>query len=133
MTPEEQDKLVLRIREYIIRTAETIDLKATFTPVRRKSDLLIVRLSGKYQHAHTMATYLAELFPEIDIEIPKSLQLGNYLSLMVTQKLASQEIMAKERRVKLISVAEEGSETPNQLITAGELYDTLETSCILVN
>ena len=122
MTLEEQNKLALRIHKYITHIAKVTNLKTTFRPVRRKSDLLIVRLGNEYQHAHNIATYLPELFPEIDTEIPQSLQLDNYLTLIVTQKLADQEVVAKERRAKLLSVVGKESRVSNQLITEDESY-----------
>ncbi len=125
MTSEEQDKLVLSIRNTIVRTAETLNLTATFAPVRRKSDVLFVKLRGKHQYACAMASCLVDLLPEVDIEIPKSLQLDDYFTLIITQKLADQEVIIKERRAKLRNTIGVELKAPIQPVTPQDLYNTL--------
>ena len=125
MTSNEQEQFILRIRNYITSIAKTLNLTASFAPGRRKSDLLLVKLRGKHAYACAMASNLAEPFPEIDIEIPKIFQLDGCFTLIITQKLAEQEIIVKERRAKLIKSLGRKSVTSDQLVTPEDLYDTL--------
>ncbi len=123
----EQDQLTLRVRKAIVSAAKAIDLRASFAPGRRKSDVLLVKLRGKREHAHIIATHLVDIFPEIDIEVLKGIQQDNYynFTLVVTQKLADQEVIAKERRAKLIATIAKELNDPNQLAIPQELHDTL--------
>ncbi len=121
MTLKEQDQLILRIREYIVRTATVINLTPSFARGRRKSDLLLIKLRGRSEHASIIATNLVDIFPEIDVEVPKGKQQDNYFTLIITQKLANQEAVAEERRAKLIDAIEKGLPVIPQ-----ELPDTLE-------
>ncbi len=112
-----------RIRDYITSTAKTIDLRASFTHGRRKSDIIIVKLRGKHEHTQTMITYLLDMFSEVDIEVPQSLQRDNCCTLIITQKLTDQEVVANERRAKLISLIEGKLGITDQLIT-GQLINS---------
>ena len=126
MIVKEQDQLSLRIRDYITRTTKVINLAASFGHGRRESDILLVKLRGKREHAIIIATNLVDIFPEIDVEVPKSKQESNHFTLIITQKLTDQKVAAKERRAKLISTIEKGLGNPDQL---GK-RDTLEQSRI---
>ena len=125
MTSREQDQLVLSTRNTIVRTAETLNLTASFAPIRRESDILFVKLRGKHQYACAMASCLADLLPEIDIEVPKSLQIDDYFTLIITQKLTDQEVIVKERRAKLRTTLGRELTASDQTITPQELHDTL--------
>ena len=116
MIPKEKKKLVLYIRDYISRTAKTINLTPSFSHGRRKSDLLLVKLRGDREYAEAITASLAEVLTEIDIETPKSLQKDDYFTLIVTQKLADQEVAAKERRAKLTSAMEKELGITDQLL-----------------
>ncbi len=126
MIPKEQEQLVLYIRKYITRTVKTINLKASFTRGRRKSDLLLVKLRGEREYAQAITASLAEVLSEVDIETPKSLQKDDYLTLIVTQKLADQEIVVKERRARLISNIEKELGIPDKLTNPEDLDGTLQ-------
>ncbi len=101
---KEKEQLASRIREYVIHNAKIVNLKVSFAPVRRKSDILLAKLRGKYKYAHNLSICLKENFPEVDIETPESLQKNDYFALIVTKKLADQEVVANERRAKLVGM-----------------------------
>ncbi len=114
MTVKEQDRLVLRIRKYITTITQTLNLKAYFAPVRRKSDMIVVKLEGKHQYACAVVPYLTETFPEIDVDVPNKSQTNGIFTFIVTQKLADQEAIVKERRNKLKKTLGTKVEAPNQ-------------------
>ena len=122
---KEKEQLASCIREYITHTAKTMNLKVSFAPVRRKSDILLVKIRGGYKYAHNMSICLTENFSKVDIEIPESLQKDDYFTLIVTQKLAEQEIIVKERRAKLRKTLGVEVKAPKEPATPEELYDTL--------
>ena len=124
---QEQDQLTLRIRRAIVSAAKAIELRASFAPGRRESDVLLVKLRGRREHAHIIATHLLDIFPEVDIEVLKGIQQDNYynFTLIVTQKLTEQETIEKERRAKLISNVKKELEDLNNLVIPPELLDTL--------
>ena len=125
MTTTEQDQSVLRIREYITSTAKTLNLKAYFAPVRRKSDIIVVKLEGKHQYACAMIPYLTESFPEIDVDVPGKAQTNGVFTFIVTRKLIDQEAIVKERRAKLKKTLGTTVKAPNQPITQEDLNHTL--------
>ena len=70
---------------------------------------------------------MVDIFPDIDIEVIKGVQQDNHynFTLIVTQKLANQEVVTKERRAKLISTIEKELRNPNEIAIPQEFLDTL--------
>ncbi len=105
MAFNKQEELALRIRQVAINVNKAIGLRINFTKGRRQSDILLIKLSGKREHAHTILNRLAAIFPEIDVDLlkVKSKNTFNTFILVATQKLDKQNLAFNERRSKLIA------------------------------
>ena len=113
MILEEQGELILRIRKAVVSAAKSIDLRSSFAQGRRKSDLLLVKLRGRREYAHVIATHLIDIFPEVDVEILRGTQKDNFytFTLVVTKKLNEQDAIFEERRAKLVRAKETSEKT----------------------
>ncbi len=113
MILEERGELILRIRKAVASAAKSIDLRSSFAQGRRKSDLLLVKLRGRREYAHVIATHLIDIFPEVDVEILRGTQKDNFytFTLIVTQKLNEQDAVFEERRAKLVRAKETSEKT----------------------
>ena len=122
-----KDQLILKIRNYLIKTAKILNVKPSFAKGRRKSDILVIKLRGNQKYASTITTHLEELLSKADIEIPRSFQKEDCLTLIITEELANQEIIIKERRAKLIKFLEKGPVTqkPVETFEETDVYNTL--------
>ena len=81
-----QDELISHIRQYITKMAKTLNLEVSFAPGRRKDDLIVIKLNGEHQLKYVVANCLVEVYPEIDIDVPKKSQTNGSFLLIVTQK-----------------------------------------------
>ncbi len=130
MNFEEQEKLALKIRQTVISATEASGLKASFAKGRRQSDMLIIKLSGKREHAYAISNHLVITFPEIDIDILKVKSQNTFYPfiLVISQKLDEQSMAFNERRSKLISKfneLEKNLQSLNQKFPPPNFNDTI--------
>ena len=100
-----KEELALRIRQVSISASQANRLRVNFAKGRRQSDILLIKLSGEREHAHTMFNRLVVTFPEIDIELLKIKPRNTFYAfiLIATQKLDEQNLAFNERRSNLIA------------------------------
>ncbi len=124
MTFTDQRELISRIRKAVVSAAKVIDLRASFAHGRRKSDMILIKLRGRREYAHVIASHLVDIFPEVDVEILKGIQEDNFytFTLIITQKLSDQDIIYEERRAKLLGAVEKN---PRQAVVPLGFNDAL--------
>ena len=105
MAFNEKEQLALRIRQVAINANQYIGLKVNFAKGRRQSDIIVIKLNGEQENAHTLFNRLVNIFPKAEVDLLKTKSKNTLYTfiLIVTQKLDEQNVAFNERRSKLIA------------------------------
>jgi hypothetical protein len=94
-----------QVRHAIRKVAKDAGLELEFLPARRSSDLTFVVARGDRQGVQVLPIQVfEELSPGVDVELIsfKQTESGQYrVTFVVTEVLASQQVLMEERRAKL--------------------------------